>query len=171
MIQYCVRNFRNINVEDAEDFVQDALLKLIEIVTKREVRKKDAPAIRWMKKELKWRCIDLVRKKEREEGKVINDEDGENIIDTLPNRISIEDEIIRREIYQFLRKCIQTRMKGRRREIFELCLEGYTDAEIARKLGVSPAFVSKEKKIGHRLLRKWLTERGFDWDSIKVYFP
>jgi len=152
-IQYCVRKFRNINEEDAKDLVQDALLKLIEIVTQENIQNTSAPATSWMYQELRWRCTDLTRKKEPEEEKVIY---------MFPSPTYIEEEVIQREIHQFLRKCIQTRMRRRRREIFELYLEGYIAAEIARKLCVTPAFVSKETKIGCRLLRKWLEQRGFD---------
>jgi RNA polymerase sigma factor (sigma-70 family) len=168
MIQYCVRNFAKINEEDAEDIVQDAfeeLIKIVTNVTQREVKKKDTPAIAWMYKVLRWRCIDIMRIKEREEGKMISDEEAKNIPGPTPIE-GPEDN----PIYQFLRECIETRMKGRRREIFELYLEGYIAAEIARKLDVTKPYITKETKIGHRLLRKWLTECGFDWDSIKVYF-
>lgn len=151
MIQYCVRNFRNLNEEDAKDLVQKALLKLIEIVTERKIQQKDTPATAWIYQELRWRCIDLMREKEQEKGKVV----------PLPPSTPIEDEVIQREIYQCLRECIQ-RMKGRRREIFELYLEGYIAAEIAQKLGVTRAFVSKETKIGYQNLRRWLKEHGFD---------
>ncbi|MBI1925013.1 sigma-70 family RNA polymerase sigma factor [Candidatus Poribacteria bacterium] len=177
MIQFCVRKFENINEEDAEDLVQDAFLKLVEIV-QGKVQSPDAPARAWMYQELKWRCIDFVREKERKE-KVIanrneeNIEDGENIIDSLPDPTSIEDEIIRmddeirlRKIYPVLRACIQE-LKGRRREIFGLYLEGYIAAEIAQKLGVTRAFVAKETKIGFRNLRQCLTRHGFSGDSIR----
>jgi len=151
-IQYCVRKFRNINEEDAEDLVQDALLKLIKIVTQENIQNTSAPATLWMYQELRWRCTDLARKKEPEEEKIY----------IFPSPTYIEEEVIQREIHQFLRECIQTRMRGRRREIFELYLAGYIAAEIARKLGVTPAFVSKETKVGYRLLRNWLEQRGCD---------
>ncbi|MBC8232001.1 sigma-70 family RNA polymerase sigma factor [bacterium] len=174
MIQRCVCNFKKINEEDAEDLVQNALLKLIEIITERKVQKKDTPAIAWMYQELKWRCIDLgrekekvvpgewVREKERKKEAVISSAEYENKIDILPHLASIESEIIQREIYQFLRECIETKMKGRRREIFQLYLVGYIAAEIAQKLGVTRAFVSKETKIGCQNLRRLLQQRGFD---------
>jgi len=152
MIQYCVRKFRRVTEEDAKDLVQNALLKLIEVVTQEKIRNTDAPATVWMYQELRWRCTDLARKKEPEE---------EKVIDFLPNPTYIEEEVIQKEIHQFLRECIQVKMIGRRREIFQLYLEGYIAAEIARKLGVTPAFLSKETKIGCRFLRKCLEQRGF----------
>lgn len=152
MIQYCVRNFRKINEEDAKDLVQKALLKLIEIVTERKVQQRDTPATAWIYQELRWRCIDLMREKEQEKGKVV----------PLPPPTPIEDEVIQRERNQFLRECIEKRMKGRRREIFKLYLEGYIAVEIAQELDVSRPFVSKETKIGCHNLRRWLEQRGFD---------
>ena len=157
MIQYCVRNFRGINEQDAEELVQNAFLRLWEIVTKEGVKKKDTPAIAWMKRELKQRCIDLLRQSKRE----IFVDEGEDIINILSDPTSIEDEILRREIHQALRECIQ-QFRGRRREIFELYLRGYIAAEIARELDVAPAFISRETKIGCRLLRRCLSQRGFN---------
>jgi len=159
MIQYCVRNFENLNAEDAEELDQDAFVELFEIIRQKKVKKRDAPTIAWMKKELRWRCLDLVRKKKREGRKIASDEERKNIINILPYPISAEDEVIQRDIHQFLRECVEVKMKGRRREIFKLYLKGYIAAEIARKLGVTRAFVSKETKIGCRLLRKWLEKR------------
>ncbi len=167
MIQYCVREFEKINEADAEYLFENTFLKLTEIIIERQVQKKDAPARAWMYKELKWRCRDFVRSKE---GNVVSGEEGENIIDIFPDPTSIEDEITQREIAQFLRECIQKRMKGRRREIFALYSKGYIAAEIARKLDMYPSFVSRETKIGNLLLVQWLTERGFDADSIR-YLP
>jgi RNA polymerase sigma factor (sigma-70 family) len=157
MIQYCVRKFTN--VEDAEDLVQDALVELIKMVKYQEIENPNAPAINWVYQRLSWRRIDLGR----QEGRKISGEEGEKIISILPYPDSnIEEETIRKERGKFLRECIETRMKGRRREIFELYLEGYTAAEIARKLDVTKPYITKETKIGCRLLRQWLEQRGFD---------
>jgi len=105
-----------------------------------------------------WRFIDLGR----QEGRKISGEEGDKIISILPYpTLNIEDEIIGKEMSQSLRECIE-RMKGRRREIFQLYLEGYIAAKIAQKLGVTRAFVSKETKIGCHNLRRWLKQRGFD---------
>ena len=165
MVQYCVRNFRRIHEEDAENLVQDALLKLSQIVTQRQVQKQETPAIAWMYQELKWRCIDLMRNKERfissEEGE--ETDDGADKIETLPDStISIEDDTVQRESARLLRECIQTEMKGRRREIFEIYLKGYEPAEIARELRVTKAYVSKETQIGYEQLRKCLKRRGLE---------
>ena len=70
MIQYCVRRF--VNEEEAKDLVQNALLKLIEIVEEGNIPKKDVPAIAWMCKELWGRCIDFGR----QGGRVIAGEEG-----------------------------------------------------------------------------------------------
>ena len=166
MIQYCVRNFKKINKQDAEDIVHNALVKLIEIITERKVQKIDTPTIAWMYQELKRRCVDLMRKRGREEGKIIPIE----VIYFLPDpNISTNKEIIRDEIRESLRECIQ-RMKGKKRKIFELYLEGYTSAEIAGILDVSAAYVSKVRKIGKKNLEKCLTQCGFDADSIRGLF-
>jgi len=164
MIQHCVYEFGKINEVDAEYLFENAFLKLSEIVIQEKVRKKDVPVINWMYQELTRKCIDFMRSKE---GNVITGEEGDKIISILPCPASnIEYEVIQKEthqfLYPFLRECIETRMKGRRREIFQLYLEGYIAAEIAQKLGVTRAFVSKETKIGCRLLRQWLEQRGFD---------
>lgn len=157
MIQYCVRNFGGINEQHAEDLVQNAFLRLWEIVTRERVRERDALAIAWMKQELKWRCLDRRREEERE----ILGEEGERIIRAVRDPTSIEDQFLREQIYQALRECIQ-QFRGRRREIFELYLRGYIGADIARELDVAKQFVYRETRIGCQLLRGCLEQRGFN---------
>ncbi|MBP5605462.1 MAG: sigma-70 family RNA polymerase sigma factor, partial [Ruminiclostridium sp.] len=73
-------------------------------------------------------------------------------LEELPEDLASEDDQIGQIISKIMVETVLNSFEERERKLVEMKLYGYTQAEIAKELGLSQSYVSKlEKKIGERL--------------------
>ena len=73
-------------------------------------------------------------------------------LEELPEDLASEDDQIGQLISKIMVETVLNSFEERERKLVEMKLYGYTQAEIAKELGLSQSYVSKlEKKIGERL--------------------
>ena len=163
MVEYGVRRFTNISFSDAEDLVQRVFMELLEAIGE-GIRRKSVPASRWLFQRLHQRCLNMIRRSQRaESANTLMDTQTEDIIELIPDPSSAPDEMVeRQEIIEFIRDCIDNRLSNRTQEVIQLLfVEGLSQVEAARQLGVTEPRVAQLKRKGIGLLKKWLQEAGF----------
>jgi len=87
----------------------------------------------------------------------------EEIIELIPDtRYTPDDAVERQEIIEFIRDCIDKRLSNRTQQVMQLLfVEGLSQVETARQLGISEPRVAQLKRKGIGLLKRWLKEMDF----------
>lgn len=156
---------------DAHDAVQNALLELWEIVVKR-LQKPDANAFSVACQLVGLRASDILRERSRMTDKPPENppsDDGASDTESdetpqFPDERDVEGIVIALEKRKDIQRCGQE-LKGRAREVFLLLMEGCSQSEIAKRLGVSQARVSQLVKEICFKLRQKLREEGWECDE------
>lgn len=159
--------------DDANDAVQDALLELWELVTKR-LRQPNANALAFVYQQIKWCALDIQRKRQpiSSEGLgelTLDDEPSEERSDLSgqeDNVPDIEGIVIALEKRDAIHKC-GLQLQGRAREVFLCLMQGASQVDIAKQLGISKPRVSQLMEIIYTQLRHKLRDMGWECNETR----
>lgn len=140
------------NREDAEDLVQDVLIKLVDKVDEMQAIERLRP---WLIKVLYRRYVDVFRRRARSP---IERHDAQKL-DALA--ADDADAIGQLELRQLLVQALETLDDGQRDVILMHDVEGYTAAEIADVLDISVGTVKSRLHRGRDRLKKILADGTF----------
>lgn len=156
------------NWDDANDAVQSVLIDLWEKLTRQQVRALDANALAFVLQQIKWRAMDLMRKRQPLVADATPDPpfegdgaDGIGGDGWQEAGIDVEGIAIALEKKRALYRCAEG-LTGRAQEVFLLLTQGVSQAEIARALGVSTPRVSELVKLVCHQLRQRLRAMGWE---------
>lgn len=93
------------------------------------------------------RCIDFLRHYKVEERHAA--------LLMAQEEVFYEDQVLEAEVYTLLKKAI-AELPGQTRRVYDLILQGYSNPEIAEKMGLTEEAVKAHRKRGKKLLREKL---------------
>lgn len=157
--------------DDASDVVQTVLLELWELLTKR-VRQPNASALAIIYQQIKRRALDIQRKRQQTFSKEFRDSFPESESFDERSDLSSQDEnmpdvggiVTALEKRDAIYKC-GSKLSGRAHEVFFLLMQGDSQADIAKKLGISKPRVSQLMDIIHAQLKQKLQDMGWECDE------
>ena len=137
-------NYVNNDQDVSEDIVQDVFLKLLQ----KNIYFKNIISLKaYLYRSVKNACLNYNKHKKVKELYA----DGEK--SAFQTESDFLDQIIKEEVFFHLVKAVEC-LPNRCKNVFELTMEGFKNAEIATQMKISVETVKSQKKRGRKILRE-----------------